>query len=401
MSDPISTDSKDESGEHAAAGSDMVSELPAAEATGSVPNRKVRVLCPYCGRATLLGARCEQCRGLLDPLSRQATQNTMGPWFIHDPQNPFRPGCSYDIIRDMVRRGRITAETVLRGPTTRQYWMLASRAPSVANLMGKCHNCLKSVEPGAVSCPSCGADFSPDLDRQFLGLGPVHLLPGQASPEEVARVARHGHTQATRRGETQPSTARPAANPVVEAGARSADEETGEYRALLRRMERLEGQLGTSRALLAVSGLLIVVLIAAVLWTSGILFGKPQLPATPWSTAAGTEGSDRSATPPSSAPATSPEAQAPARTAPDRSAQPQSHPTGESRPPAESPTPPSPDQIGPDSDSSSPPQSQESPASPASPPHQNPRAISTSQQPQPDTKATRWIAEWAQLRGLP
>lgn len=273
-------DSRDESGQHPAMG-DVAPDLSPSGSSSSVPDRKVSVLCPYCGRPTILGARCEQCRGLLDPLSRQATQNAMGPWFIHDPTNPFRPGCSYEVIRDMARRGRIVAETVLRGPTTRQYWMTASRAPSIANLLGACHNCRKAVVQSAVACPACGADFSPEIDRQYLGLGPVHLLPGQATPEEVARQAASGRPadpHGANRDRPSSGTARD------RPAAKTSDPETGEYRALVDRVERLDRELGTARMLAGIAAVAVVVLAAAVLWFSGVFKSEDGDSAGSWLT---------------------------------------------------------------------------------------------------------------------
>lgn len=159
---------------------------PVQPATPSPQPKPRAVLCPYCGHASRDARRCEACGGLLDPLSRQATQNALGPWFIRDEANPHRPGCSYETLKGLILKRRVTLHTVIRGPTTRQFWTYASRTPSVANLLGVCHNCSARVDPGAYSCGSCGAVFTPEVDRQHLGLGPVRLLPGQASPEVIA-----------------------------------------------------------------------------------------------------------------------------------------------------------------------------------------------------------------------
>ncbi|MBX3375616.1 MAG: hypothetical protein KF678_01270 [Phycisphaeraceae bacterium] len=148
-----------------------------------------RVLCPYCGEVSADPRRCDVCRGHFDPLSRQASQNAMGPWFIRDDSNPWRPGCSIETLRELIRRGKVTRDTVIRGPGTKQFWNFAGRTPSVANLLGLCHNCRAAVKPDDYSCKACGAHFSPDPDRQHLGLAPVHLLPGDASPEIVAAAS--------------------------------------------------------------------------------------------------------------------------------------------------------------------------------------------------------------------
>lgn len=157
---------------------------------GSHPGLQQRsMVCPYCGGTTTEESRCASCRGLLDPLSRQATQNDMGPWFIRDESGPFFPGCSFQRLAAMVRRGRISGATVIRGPTTRQFWMPAERVPGVASLLGRCHNCRAEAKPEASSCGACGASFVVPVDRQSLGLAPIYAIPGQAAPIQTEPVA--------------------------------------------------------------------------------------------------------------------------------------------------------------------------------------------------------------------
>jgi hypothetical protein len=136
--------------------------------------------CPYCGGPTPDQPRCVACNGLLDPLSRQATQNAMGPWFVRDEQQPHRPGCSFETILTLIARGKITTDAILRGPTTAQFWYPAKRVPGVANRLGVCHACQAAVQDEA-SCPSCHASFEVEGDRQTLGLMPIRLIPGQAT----------------------------------------------------------------------------------------------------------------------------------------------------------------------------------------------------------------------------
>lgn len=135
------------------------------------------VLCPYCGAASLRSDRCESCLGHFDPLSRQATQNHMGAWYIRDLEHPFRPGCTYGVIRALVKKGKLTPQSVVRGPSTRQFWELARRTPGVAHLFGICHACQVGVGVGEVRCEGCGASFDIPTDRQYLGLGEVRNLP--------------------------------------------------------------------------------------------------------------------------------------------------------------------------------------------------------------------------------
>ncbi len=147
------------------------------------------VLCPYCGQVTHNVQSCEACGGHLDALSRQATQNGMGPWQIRDQSRSFHPGCSYEVLIRMVKASRITPDTILRGPTTGQFWMLARRVPGVAHLLGTCHSCQAQAKPDEYACRACGAVFQGERDRQHLGLGPIRPLPGEGSPEMVAARA--------------------------------------------------------------------------------------------------------------------------------------------------------------------------------------------------------------------
>ncbi|MBZ0172102.1 MAG: hypothetical protein K8E66_06965, partial [Phycisphaerales bacterium] len=128
------------------------------QAPPPTPKPKLTI-CPYCGaRSRGLGA-CDSCRGKFDPLSRQATQNAMGPWFVRDDASPHRPGCSYETLVRLVTRGRVTVDSVIRGPSSRQFWTLARWCPGVAHLLGVCHSCQRGVDPNDPACGGCGASF--------------------------------------------------------------------------------------------------------------------------------------------------------------------------------------------------------------------------------------------------
>lgn len=147
------------------------------------PTLPALFVCPFCGGKTPDQPRCSACNGPLDPLSRQATQNSMGPWFIRDEQQPYRPGCSYDTVLMLIARGRITLDTILRGPTTFQFWYPARRVPGVAYRFGICHSCQADVSGQAsTNCFNCGTELLAEPDRQFLGLMPIRHIPGQGSP---------------------------------------------------------------------------------------------------------------------------------------------------------------------------------------------------------------------------
>lgn len=164
----------------------------AAPATSPNGARRSLRPCPYCGD---LGEndgaheQCPRCKGWFEPLSKQASQNSMGPWFFHDDAVPFRPGCSYQTLRKLITKQRVSLETIIRGPGTNQFWVFARNAPGVAHLLGVCHNCAKPASEDDFLCEHCGAAFPAFEDRQHLGLAPVRLLPGQANPSHVAASA--------------------------------------------------------------------------------------------------------------------------------------------------------------------------------------------------------------------
>ena len=128
------------------------------------------ILCPYCGHPQPVGDQCNECGGLFEPLSRKATQISMGPWYIRDRNSPFRPGCSIEVLKKQIEAGRVKGNTVLRGPTTHQYWSVARNTPGVSHLLGYCHECNASVQATNSECPKCSASFHIPETRNQLGL---------------------------------------------------------------------------------------------------------------------------------------------------------------------------------------------------------------------------------------
>ncbi len=149
---------------------------PPGAGSGAGSPRGARVLCPYCGLVQPVTARCTGCKGLLDPESRQATQNAMGPWYVRNPAAAHHPGCSYATLKDLVRRGKVTRETILRGPTTAQFWNMAANTPGVAVMLGECHACHQPAREDEYLCRHCGVVLTPRTDRQHLGLTPVRSV---------------------------------------------------------------------------------------------------------------------------------------------------------------------------------------------------------------------------------
>lgn len=100
----------------------------------------------------------------------------MGPWQIRLESNPFTPGVSFEKLAEMIAKGRIRRDTVIRGPSTNQFWAFACDTPGVAALLGECHACHNPVKPDEYMCGRCFAALGVSTDRQHLGLAPTQSL---------------------------------------------------------------------------------------------------------------------------------------------------------------------------------------------------------------------------------
>lgn len=290
-------------------------------------------VCPFCGSPTPDQPRCAHCSGPLDPLSRQATQNAMGPWFIRDEQHPFRPGCSYETILAMVARGKITSDTILRGPSTSQFWYPAKRVPGVAHRLasgGVCFSCQHAITTES-ECPRCGAVFHADPDRQFLGLMPVRALPG--TPTHEAR-------QAGGAPSGPPADPSEFARPAFQSQLNRSQIASGRLETEIARLRRRSGIL-----IGVASGSAAIALGAIWVLASGMSQGDkaadsrtPSVARGDSESAANLPQSERPLSRPHPAEADAGSA-APSPAVPQPSAQPEAHPS------APSPSPPAPDSV--------------------------------------------------------
>lgn len=132
---------------------------------------KQRILaCPLCGETQYEQSVCKQCGGSLDPEGLLLAEASFGPWYIRDEDNPFAPGMTYDILAQKVADEAVHRFTLVRGPTTRQLWIVAKRVPGIAHLLGRCHKCDEHVDTEARTCPACNVAFGGYRERDSLGL---------------------------------------------------------------------------------------------------------------------------------------------------------------------------------------------------------------------------------------
>ncbi|HIA71721.1 MAG TPA: hypothetical protein EYO01_03320 [Phycisphaerales bacterium] len=132
---------------------------------------KQRILvCPICGETQPEIKVCRVCSTLLDTNGLLLAEGAIGPWWVRKEELTFRPGITYDNLAELALSGKITLQTIVRGPTTRQLWKVARRVKGLSHLLGRCHNCGEHVSPDDRTCDGCNAQFLKFTDRNNMGI---------------------------------------------------------------------------------------------------------------------------------------------------------------------------------------------------------------------------------------
>jgi len=135
--------------------------------------------CVYCGRLIpRTSQRCPECRTSYSLAVRRASREIEGPWFYLEPRNPSNRGVDFQTMLKLIEKGRLKADSVVRGPTTHQDWMYAAEAPLLSKYLGVCPHCFASAGPQDVYCPTC---------RRSLDERPARLAPGAVEPGAPSR----------------------------------------------------------------------------------------------------------------------------------------------------------------------------------------------------------------------
>ena len=113
-------------------------------------------VCPFCGtqRDSDVGA-CMHCSLEDTPTTRSATRSKLGPWYVLQSRNPSAPGMNFATLMVLMQKGRVTARSVLRGPTTGQFWRHAAKVKGVSREFGLCWNCGGDIARNARACAHC------------------------------------------------------------------------------------------------------------------------------------------------------------------------------------------------------------------------------------------------------
>ena len=159
------------------------------------PWRGDQAPCVYCGQVIARGSeRCPHCRTSFSLAVRRASRDILGPWFYLDPRNPSGRGVTFEMLVKMVEKGRLQADSIVRGPTTHQDWMYAAETPRLAKYLGLCPHCFASAKPEDTYCTSCQlnmnerpADSRPGVPAD-LAKPPYHLSAYEIEKELASSV---------------------------------------------------------------------------------------------------------------------------------------------------------------------------------------------------------------------
>lgn len=146
------------------------------------------LICPYCGETQPEAASCCACGEGFDGTTRRSRQAMMGPWLVREETHPHHHGIDYAHLARLVAESKITKYTIVRGPTTRQFWTVAKHVPGIAHLLGYCHECDAKFAPPVDECPGCGHEFHAFPERNWLGLTEADPETGEMLETPTTRL---------------------------------------------------------------------------------------------------------------------------------------------------------------------------------------------------------------------
>lgn len=166
--------------------------------------------CVYCGLLIPRSSdRCPECRTSYSLAVRRASRDIEGPWFYLESRNPSNRGVDFGTMLKLVEKGRLKADSVVRGPTTHQDWMYAAETPLLSKHLGICCHCFASASPRDAYCATC---------RRSLDERPARLAPGVSVAGAPSRFAdRDALEEQLVSAATTPATREPEARVSVSA----------------------------------------------------------------------------------------------------------------------------------------------------------------------------------------
>lgn len=149
-------------------------------ATDSVPPSSAAAdaahgyVCPFCGLTREItpdfdaSSPCPRCTLADTPSTRGATKARVGPWHVRQVRNPWAPGMRFETLMALIKRGQVTRDSIVRGPTTHQLWKRAAEVKGVSREFGACYSCGGEIDARANLCPHCNRLQEPPVDPDSL-----------------------------------------------------------------------------------------------------------------------------------------------------------------------------------------------------------------------------------------
>jgi hypothetical protein len=211
---------------------------PAREPPQPNPRAVQHIVCPFCGHISEIGtATCKHCGLENSHITRTATRNKIGPWYVWQARNPSAPGMNWATLIALIKKGRVTPRSIMRGPTTGQLWRFAARVKGVSREFGVCWHCAASIQSSARVCPACKRLQQPPINADALletdnvqsvqsrplvdprGAGLLSLSAGVAQEAGDTAVAPAGPTPPARLSDKVVSDMLSGAVPIIDMGA--------------------------------------------------------------------------------------------------------------------------------------------------------------------------------------
>jgi len=161
-------------------------ESPGPQANAATAGKFV---CPFCGTiCDRSDAPCPRCLMENTPQTRQTTRARLGPWYVLQSRNLSAPGMKCATLLALIRKGQVTPRSIIRGPTTQQFWRSAARVKGISREFGLCYYCGAAVQPAAQSCSRCNKpqELPPNPDALLEGETPARTLYVDVSPKSTS-----------------------------------------------------------------------------------------------------------------------------------------------------------------------------------------------------------------------
>src|SRR6185369_10828652 len=98
------------------------------------------------------------------------------------------PGMKFDTLLTLIKRGQVTKDSIVRGPTTNQLWKRAGEIKGLSREFGLCFSCQGEIDRQASLCQHCNRLQEPPINPDVLieGREPV-VAPVDTSAKAQAK----------------------------------------------------------------------------------------------------------------------------------------------------------------------------------------------------------------------